>query len=139
MLTNFQTSNCWLHAFKFRSSHSEVFLGKGVPKICNKFTREHRYWSAISIKLQSNFIEIALRHGCSVNLLHIFRTPFQKNTSEWLLLKITRQKIYKFNEFRWRSGLFSKQNPNAWTFWYSKYFQNIYFSVKKCIKLMIWK
>ena len=26
-----------------------------------------------------NFIEIALRHGCSpVNLLHIFRTPFSK-------------------------------------------------------------
>ena len=26
------------------------------------------------------------RHGCSpVNLLHIFRTPFPSNTSEWLL------------------------------------------------------
>ena len=31
--------------------------------------------------LQSNFIEIILRHGCSpVNLLHIFRTPFPENT-----------------------------------------------------------
>ena len=40
-------------------------------------------------KLQSNFIEIILRHGCSpVNLFHIFRTPFLKNTSEGLLLKI---------------------------------------------------
>ena len=39
------------------------------------------------IALQSNFIEIALRDGCSpVNLLHIFRTPFQQNTSERLLL-----------------------------------------------------
>ena len=29
----------------------------------------------------------ALWHGCSpVNLLHIFRTPFLKNTSGWLLL-----------------------------------------------------
>ena len=38
-------------------------------------------------KLQSNFIEIALRHGCSpVNLQHIFRTPFPKNSSGWLLL-----------------------------------------------------
>ena len=28
-------------------------------------------------KVASNFIEIALRHGCShLNLLHIFRTPF---------------------------------------------------------------
>ena len=34
-----------------------------------------------------NFIEIALRHGSSpVNLLHIFRTPFLNDTSEWLLL-----------------------------------------------------
>ena len=38
-------------------------------------------------RLQRNFIEIALRHGCSpVNLLYIFRTPFQKNNSGWLLL-----------------------------------------------------
>ena len=34
-----------------------------------------------------NFNEIALRHWCSpVNLLHIFRTAFSKNTSVWLLL-----------------------------------------------------
>ena len=34
-----------------------------------------------------NFINITLRHGCSpVNLLHIFRTSFTKNTSEQLLL-----------------------------------------------------
>ena len=64
-----------------------MFLGKGVLKICSKFIAEHPCRSAISIKLQSNFIEIALRHGCSpVNLLHIFRTPFPKNTSRWLLL-----------------------------------------------------
>ena len=32
-------------------------------------------------------LQIALRHGCSpVNLLHIFRTPFLKNTSGRLLL-----------------------------------------------------
>ena len=40
--------------------------------------------------LESNFIEMALRHGCSlVNLLHIFRAPFSKNTSEGLLLENT--------------------------------------------------
>ena len=39
-------------------------------------------------KLLSNFIEITLSHGCSpVNLLHIFKTPFQQNTSGWLFLK----------------------------------------------------
>ena len=70
-----------------RSSPSEVFLRKAVLKICSKFTREHPRRSVISIKLLCNFNEITLRHECSpVNLLHIFRTPFYKNISEWLLL-----------------------------------------------------
>ena len=74
---------------KFRSSHKELSLGKGALKIYSKFTEEHPCWSAISIKLQTNFIEIALWHGCSpVNLLHVFRTTVLKNTSGWLLLKI---------------------------------------------------
>ena len=38
---------------------------------------------------KSDFIKITLRHRCSpVNLLHIFRTPFSKNTSGGLLLHI---------------------------------------------------
>ena len=53
-----------------RSSRPEVFLRRGVLKICSKFTGEH-----------------PRRHGCSpVNLLHIFRTPFPKSTSGQLLL-----------------------------------------------------
>ena len=83
-----------------RSSHSELFLGKGVLKISNKFTGEHPCRSAISIKLQSNFIEIALRHGCSPeNLLHIFRTPFLKNTSGWphLLSQISKDEYSRMN------------------------------------------
>ena len=40
-----------------------------------------------SEKLLCNFFEITLRQECSpVNLLHIFRTPFPRNTSGWLLL-----------------------------------------------------
>ena len=70
-----------------RSSPPEVFLRKEVLKICNKFPGEHPCRSVISVKLQSNFFEIALRHGCSpVNLQHIFKTPFPKNTSGRLLL-----------------------------------------------------
>ena len=70
-----------------RSSHLEVFLRKCVLKICSKFTGEHSCQSVISLKLQSNFIEIALQHGCSlVNLLYISRTLFLKNTSGRLLL-----------------------------------------------------
>ena len=70
----------------FRSSHPEVFLRKEVLKICIKFTGEHPCQSAVSINLQSNFIEIALWHGCSpVNLLHIFRTLFHWNrNSAWV-------------------------------------------------------
>ena len=71
-----------------RSSHPKVFLGKGVLKLCNKFSAEHPYRSVISIKLLGNFIEITLWHGrFLVNLLPIFRTPFPNNTSGWLLLK----------------------------------------------------
>ena len=81
----------------FRSGHLEVFLGKGVLIICGKFTGEHRCWSAIWIKLQITF-----RHGCSpVNLLHIFRTPFVKNTSRRLLLNVS-----DFNYFQNKTTVF---------------------------------
>ena len=43
-----------------RSSPPEVFLGKGVLKICSKSTGEHPYQSVIT-----------LRHGCSVNAAYI--------------------------------------------------------------------
>ena len=73
----------------FISRHREVFLGKDDMKICSKFTGETPYRSVISIKLQSNFIKIVLRRGCSpVNLQHIFRTPFLKNTAGGLLLNL---------------------------------------------------
>ena len=43
------------------------------------------------MKLQINFIEITLRHGCSsVNLLYILRTPFRSNSSGWLVLEYTK-------------------------------------------------
>ena len=37
------------------------------------------------------------KHGYSpVNLLHIFRTPFPKNTSDGLLLAVACKKPYRF-------------------------------------------
>ena len=70
-----------------KSSYPEVFIGKSALKICSKFTGEHPCRSAISIKLQSNFIRITFWHGCSpIKLLRIFRAPFFKNTSGQLLL-----------------------------------------------------
>ena len=37
--------------YEYRSSHPEVFLGKGVLKICSKFTGKHPCRITISIKL----------------------------------------------------------------------------------------
>ena len=77
---------------KKRSNRPEVSLGKGVLKIYSKLTIERPFRSVILIKL--------LRHGCSpVKLLHIFRTPFPKNTSGWLLLKKTLNHIKKKKNF----------------------------------------
>ena len=77
-----------LLSFEFQKQPSRGFLRKCVLKKCSKFTGEHPYRSAISIKLQSNFIEITLWHWCSpVNLLHIFRTHFLKSTFGQLLLE----------------------------------------------------
>ena len=83
-------------SMKLRSSHPEVFLEKGVLKICSKFTGVHPCRNVISIKLLCNFIEIALRHGCPpVNLQHIFRKPFSKSTSGRLLLIFSETEIRK--------------------------------------------
>ena len=41
----------------YRSSHSEVFLGKGVLKICSKFKGEHPRRSVISINLLATLLK----------------------------------------------------------------------------------
>ena len=88
----FKTKNCakilrFSKKFSPQLKHDQKQLIRGVLKVCSKFTGEHSCLSVISINLQSNFIEITLRHQCSpVNLLHVFRTPFRKNTSGCLLL-----------------------------------------------------
>ena len=75
-------SNRNMFKINIRSSHPEVFLGKELLKICSKYTGEHPCRSVISIKFLQNFIEITLRHGCSlVHFLYIFRTPSFENNS----------------------------------------------------------
>ena len=82
----FVTYNTAYFVSMYRSRHPEVVLEKDVLKICSKFTREHACRSVIC-----NFIEITLQQGCSpVNLLHIYRIPFPKNTSGCLLLHVTK-------------------------------------------------
>ena len=84
-----------VHAFhevlNYKSSHPEVFIGNGTLKICSKVTEENPCRSVISITL----LECS-----SVNLLHIFRTPFSKSTSGWLLLKLVKCKQNMRNEDR---------------------------------------
>ena len=97
-LSNFQNH--------FRSSPPEVFLWKGILEICSKLTGEHPWRRVISIKLQ--FFGITLRHRRSpVNLLHIFRTPFPKNTIVWLLLSFPLQPLSGscLIKYAWKSGL----------------------------------
>ena len=79
--------NLW-NFYKHHKQPPKGVPRKSVLKICSKFIGEHPCRSAISIKLLCNFIEIAFRQWCSpVNLLYIFKTPFPKNTSGWLLLE----------------------------------------------------
>ena len=70
--------------------------------------------SAILIKLLCNFIEITLRHGCSpVNMLHIFRTPVPKNTSEGPVLDKWKNIYQMCFFFCSRHFRFSKIAPNS--------------------------
>ena len=72
---------------------SKAALQKSVLKICDKFTGEYQSRIVISINLESNFIEIALRLGYfPVNLPeHLFQNIFSQEhqwraTSDWSTL-----------------------------------------------------
>ena len=101
MATNNTFCENWIWGFRTlcttlsTSSPPEVFLRNDILKIRSKFTGEHSCRSAISIKLQNNFIEIARRYVCSpVNLLRILRTHFPSNTSGWLFLSLCKIAVY---------------------------------------------
>ena len=63
---------------------SRGILRERCSEICSKFTGELPCQSETAVKLQSYFIEITLP---PVELLHIFKTPFYKNTYRGMLLK----------------------------------------------------
>ena len=97
------------HLVLDRSSHPEVFLGKGVLKICSKFTGEHRCRSVISIKLLCNFIEIVFQYGCSLaNFLHIL---------EHLFIRTHRKCCFCRLEAFWKLRILplcSSETPEQW-------------------------
>ena len=65
--------------FNYRSSPLEVSLGKGVLKICSKFTGKQPCWSVISIKLLClNFSMGVLLEICSIFSEHLFLKARQK-------------------------------------------------------------
>ena len=73
-------------ALYFQKQSPRCVLSKRCSKNMQQIYRKTLLLKC-DLNLQSNFIEITLRHRCSpVNLLHIFKTPFSKNTSGWLLL-----------------------------------------------------
>ena len=77
----------------------QIYRGRPMPK-------------CFSIKLQSDFIEITLRHGCSpVYLLHIFRTRATKNTSGEFFLKIdvTNMNNYSSTAVKYRLHSYMKR------------------------------
>ena len=68
---NWPSHNLYLQRKKSRSSHPEVFLGKGILKKCSKFTGEHP------------------AEWCSpVNLLHISEHFFLKTSIEGCFSKL---------------------------------------------------
>ena len=85
-MTKKEISQC-IGIFHFQRRPSRGVLRKRCSETKQQIYRRNPCRSVLSIKLLRNFIEIAVRHGCSpVNLLHIFRIPFPMNTSGWLLL-----------------------------------------------------
>ena len=61
-----------------RRNHREVLLGKGVLKICSKFTGEHPRWSAFSITtlFKSHFgISVLLQICCIFSEHLLLGTP----------------------------------------------------------------
>ena len=99
-----------------RRSRPEKFLTKVVLKMCSKFTEEHACQSCM---------EIALRHGCfPVNLFHIFRAPFSKKSSRWLLLNM--ELCATILTFFWCSNVIGLQCS-----WIKRLFDNKYITGKQ--------
>ena len=74
------------HYYDWQKQPIRGVLRKRCPENMQQIYRGTPMLKCDSKKLQSNFIEIAVRHECSpVHLLHIFWTHFPKNTSKRLL------------------------------------------------------
>ena len=99
MLIKNQKSKLWLTLLK-KSQSTLLNLQKqpsrGILKKRCSEKMQQIYSRTPMPKLLCHFIEIALQHESSpVNLLHIFRTTFSKNTSGQLLLNVKTRFVRK--------------------------------------------
>ena len=96
-----------------RSSRPDVFWRKGVLKICSKFTGEQLCRSEISTKLQTTLLKSHFSMDVLLlNLVHIFKTPFLKSTSGWLLLYVNNYNLPPACNFvlkKWLWQVFSRE------------------------------
>ena len=99
---------------RYSDSWSFMFIWVFVPELFHvlkkwkNFTILKCHTIFDHVLKQSNFIVIPLQHECSpVNLLHIFRAPFPKNTSEELLLlsSISYQSSYSLFQKKSKQGI----------------------------------
>ena len=81
----------FIYSYSNEKAHlqKQPFIGVLIKRCFGNVQLINRIPPISKCDFNSNFIEITLRHGCSpVNLLHISRTPFPKNTSGGLLLHL---------------------------------------------------
>ena len=104
--------NFWVYTFNngygyvIQANRKQPFI-----RILKISSSEHPCGSVISMKLPCNIIKITLQHGCfPVNLLHIFKTRFPKNTYGGLHLRL----LIKIFNFSYQSH--RHQEKNFWTF-----------------------
>ena len=74
------------HPHPYRKSPSKVLLGKGVLKVCIKFTGEHPCRSVILIKQLHWYRTLAWVFSCKFTAY--FQKTFSEDTSGWLLLPL---------------------------------------------------
>ena len=112
---DFALDKCWLEIteiffckdFDNRSSHPEVFLGKGVLKICSKFIGEYPCRSEICAFSEHLFLGTPL-DGCFVISCHQLHQNIM-HLSRWILHKIWYILRYVVSNlsYQWSMILFS--------------------------------
>ena len=109
-LNYFTWNHCYI-MFKGSVKQMEEKTHRSLHWGSKRFPKDFQKQPSIGF-LRKKFIEITLQHGCSpVNLLHIFRTHFYKNTYEGLLLDFmavfqTRSLTRTFRKFKAATKLF---------------------------------